>query len=159
MAMFIGKDIMVAAFPSRHPFYRLMGPWEMSPGQPEGWPEAATAPPLIMANLRERHYEPLRYSPPTSGGGACKGCGEAARSLSEHLDQSTKPCELFYSRNAQKVSQTSAPTPTRQRTPPSPAQAAKRQDVKATPTRQQAGSTTAPPAQPKGRTGKTWLKS
>ena len=35
MAMFIGKDIMVAAFPTRSALF--LNQWERSPGQPEGW--------------------------------------------------------------------------------------------------------------------------
>ena len=163
MAMFIGKDIMVAAFPARHPFYRLMGPWEKSPGQPEGWEEAATTPPLIMANLRERHFEPLRDLPYTSVEQFCRGCGWRGKSLWGHLVHTPQPCKAFYNPDDLKkklkeisIGSSNHQGPIRQITPPSPAQAAKRQDIKSTPTRQrQAAATTAPSAQPKLTTGKT----
>ena len=64
-AVFLGKDIMIANFPSKSTLF--LKPWDKISGQPEGWTEPVTAPPLIMAGLRERHFEPLRDMTPVPG--------------------------------------------------------------------------------------------
>ena len=82
LAVFLGKDIMIANFPSNHSFLK---PWDRICGQPEGWKIPATTPPLLLGGLRERHYEPLREMTPISGNVLCVACGTSSKSQAEHL--------------------------------------------------------------------------
>ena len=101
-AVFLGKDIFIANFPTKSTLF--LKPWDKISGQPEGWTEPVTAPPLIIGYLRERHFEPLREIPSTSGEQACRGCGWKGASLIIHLTSAetatTEKCELFYDMQA-----------------------------------------------------------
>ena len=96
LAVFLGKDIMIANFPTQSTLF--LKPWDRISGQPEGWPEPVTTPPLILGGLRERHFEPLREMPPIPGLESCMACGTSSESLQMHLAQAEtkEKCKLFY---------------------------------------------------------------
>ena len=98
-ALFVGKNIMQVSYtntPER--------PWSHVAGPAEGWP-AATAPPLTIGYLNQRHYMPLRREPSNTDESQCAACKYSGSNLKIHLETSAKNCKYFYELSTPQLSQ------------------------------------------------------
>ena len=86
LAFFLHKDILLLSHDAWYPII----------GRDKSWPIPIKTPPLTMAYLHMRHFEPLLRKSILFKN-ECKGCVFRGNSLKEHIAQTKLPCRLFYS--------------------------------------------------------------
>ena len=91
-ALYIGKDILYASDENT-----IEAPWTLVPGYVNNTIFKSTFPPLTVAYLSQRHFEPIHHQPEDS---QCHGCGKRGiKVILSHLNHKAnvkKLCQLFY---------------------------------------------------------------
>ena len=93
-ALYLRKDIMYVS--NRHPSSER--PWTVVEGTQEGSSFKSNLPPLTIAYLNQRHFEPIHRKTP-AGPRDCHGCNWKGTSLQNHLATEVateKKCKYFY---------------------------------------------------------------
>ena len=91
-ALFLGKDILSAGDTNDE-----RTPWTIYPGHRPGTTFRSSLPPLTVAYLSQRHYEPIERQMKNQEN-ECMGCASTGKSIVAHLchKTNTKLCKTFY---------------------------------------------------------------